>query len=168
MTSAPIGIPLAWTHRLQFFTFACSFVLAVCAILQGWLVINDETVEASLRLVGRTAAEASAEAPGFVDRFRAVIAYYVAGNSLGMLALRGAAWTFWATLLINLTQITGPLGLIPAQVYRAAFQAYGPIGLLPTVVLSGGALVLSVTLISRIIPCREIWADLKAAARTNR
>ncbi|MGW3342172.1 hypothetical protein ACWDA3_02645 [Nonomuraea rubra] len=163
MISAPIGIPSAWTHRVQLLTFACSFVLAVCAILQGWLVINDETVEAALRLAGRTAAEASDEAPGLVTRFRAVLAYYAAGNSLGMLALRGATWTFWATLLINLTQITGPLGLIPAHVYRAAFHHYGPAGLFPTVVLSGGALVLSVTLISRIIPLREIWADLRAA-----
>ncbi|GAA4919488.1 hypothetical protein HD597_006005 [Nonomuraea thailandensis] len=167
MASAPIGIPLAWNHRLRVLTFACSFVFALCALLQGWLVINDETVEVALRLAGRTAAEASAEAPGFVAQFRAVLAYYAAGNSLGMLALRGAAWTFWVTLLINLTQITGPLGLIPAHVYRAAFHLHGPAGLLPTIVLSGGALILSVTLISRIIPCREIWAELRAAARTH-
>ncbi|UBU17393.1 hypothetical protein [Nonomuraea gerenzanensis] len=158
MHSAPSGIPLLWNRRLQLFTFGCSFTFALCSLFQGWLVINDETVQLSLRLAGRTAAEA----PDLVSQFRVVAAYYVAGNTLGMFALRGSAWSFWATLLINLTQVTGPLGLIPAQVHRAALELHGPVGLVPTVVVCGGALVLTVTLMAHIIPCREIWADLKA------
>ncbi|GAA2209086.1 hypothetical protein GCM10009850_045440 [Nonomuraea monospora] len=159
MTPAPGGIPLLWSNRLQLCTFGCSFVFAICAILQGWLIINEETVRLSLHLAGRATVEAS----GFVAQLRVITAYYVLGNTLGMFALRGSNWAFWTTLLINLTQITGPLGLIPAQVHRAALELHGITGLLPTAVLCGGALVLTVTLISRIIPARQIWADLKAA-----
>lgn len=166
MAPTPGSVSLVWTHRLQLSTFACSFVFAICTILQGWMVINPETVELSLRLAGRTAAEAAAEAPGLLTGCRMVAACYLVGNSLGMFALRGSAWSFWAALLVNLTQAGSPLGLIPAEIYRAALQSYGPVGLLPTVVIGGGAIVLIIALIAGIVPFREIWADLRAA-RTN-
>lgn len=163
MAPMPGSVSSVWTHRLQLLTFTCSFVFAICTILQGWMVINPETVELSLRLAGRTAAETAAEAPGLLTECRMVAAYYLAGNALGMFALRGSAWSFWAALVVNLTQAGSPLGLIPAGVYRAALQSYGPVGLFPTVVIGGGAIVLIIALISGIVPFREIWADIRAA-----
>ncbi|MCF6473218.1 hypothetical protein FAF44_33265 [Nonomuraea sp. MG754425] len=163
MPPTPGVVALPWTRRLRFCTFACSFVFAVCALLQGWLMVNEEIVELSFRLAGDEAAEASAAAPEFLTGFRVVAACQVLGNSLGMFALRGSPWSYWTALSVNLTQAGGLLGLIPAQLYRAALRAHGPAGLLPAFMICGGAVVLAVLLINSIVPFRKIWREFRAS-----
>ncbi|WP_228122753.1 hypothetical protein [Saccharothrix syringae] len=144
--------------RLRVLTALCSAVFAVGTVLHGWFVVTPDTLEAMMRMSGRTAAQAAAEAPGFLVGFRVVAAAYVVGNALGLLALRGWPWTFWLVVLVNATQAAGPLGLIPPVLYRAAVEAHGPVGLLPTVVTDGGALVLVVVLVTRFLRTRATWA----------
>ncbi|RKT55665.1 hypothetical protein [Saccharothrix australiensis] len=150
--------PTPWTRRLQVLTAVCSVVFTTGTVLHGWLVITPETLEAMMRLSGRTAEQAAAEAPGFLVAFRAVAVLYVIGNALGVLALRGRPWTFWLALLVNVTQAAGPMGMIPPVVYRAAVDTHGVAGLLPTLITDGGALLLSAALIAGFLRFRTAWA----------
>lgn len=155
--------PTRWTRRLQVLTAVCSVVFAIGTALHGWLVITPETLEAMMRLSGRTAAQAAAEAPGFLTGFRWVAVAYVVGNALGVLALRGRRWTFWLVVLVNATQAAGPLGPVPPTLYRAVIDTHGPAGLLPFLVTDCGALLLTAALITSLIRYRTPWAMISAS-----
>ncbi|MEW9556515.1 hypothetical protein [Nonomuraea sp. NPDC050783] len=139
-----------WSPLLLRATFACSFVFAIAILGYGWTVTSPETTALALRLAGRSAAEAPAALPRLLAHLRAVIAILVAGNVLGMSALRGSTWSYWVALLVNLTQGGVLSSLVPGQVHQAVLQRYGFAGLLPIVVTGGGAVLLAVALIARL------------------
>ncbi|MEO3828481.1 hypothetical protein [Actinomadura sp. B10D3] len=147
-----------WTRRLQILVFACSLVFTAGTLLHGFVVMNPDTMEATMRLAGKPPAEAADAAPGFLTGFRIVGAIYAVGNALGMLALRGRAWVFWVALLVNATQAAGPFGMIPAEMFQAVSDAYGPAGLLPSLITDGGALMLTLVLLATLVRYRRPWA----------
>ncbi len=151
-----------WTRRLQILVFSCSLVFAVGTVLHGFVIMNPRTVEATMRLAGMAPGEAAEAAPGFLTGFRTVGALYVAGNAVGMLALRGSAWVFWVVLVVNATQAAGPFGLIPREMFRAAADTYGLVGLLPSLVTDGGALLLTLVLLGFWVRYRHPWARVPA------
>ncbi|MEV4114997.1 hypothetical protein, partial [Nonomuraea sp. NPDC049695] len=65
-------------------------------------------------------------------------------------------WSYWAALLVNLTQAVALPGLVPGQVHQAALQRFGFPGLLPIVVTGGGAVLLTCALIARLISVRDV------------
>ena len=148
-------VPIRWTRRLQVRTAVASAVFAAGTAVQNFVIINGEMIEHSMRLAGLTAAEAAAQAPGLLAFLRIVGALFIVGNALGLLAVRGWNWVFWTALVVNLGQATGPLGMIPAVVYRASVDLYGPAGLLPTLITDGGAVFLALALLFSLIRYRR-------------
>ncbi|NJP96682.1 hypothetical protein HCN51_45890 [Nonomuraea sp. FMUSA5-5] len=158
MAAASRELAPIWSPRLLRTTFACSFVFALTTLVYGWLATSPETTALALRLAGKSAAEAPAALPELLTNLRAVIAIGVLGNVLGMFALRGTTWSYWAALLVNLTQASALPGLVPGQVHQAALQRYGLPGLLPIVVTGGGAVLLTCALIAQLVSVRDVRA----------
>lgn len=156
-----------WTRPLQVLVVVCSVVFTIGTAAQAFLAIGPELVEHAMRLAGRTAADAAAEAPALVTTLRVVGVLYLAGNALGLLALTGRTWVFWCALAVNATQAAGVVaGMVPPVVLRASADLFGPIGLAPTVVTDGGAALLSLTMIGFLLRYRRPWA--RTSARGDR
>ncbi|MEO3891119.1 hypothetical protein [Nonomuraea sp. B5E05] len=152
------NVPTPWTRRLQILTAAASAVFTAGTALQNFVIINLEMIEHSMRLAGLSTAEAAAAAPGLLAFLRAVGVAFIAGNALGLLALRGWTWVFWVVLAVNLGQAAGPFGMIPPEVYQASLDLYGPAGILPTAVTDGGAAILVIVLLISLAVFRRPWA----------
>ncbi|WP_158883209.1 hypothetical protein [Amycolatopsis anabasis] len=146
-----------WTRRLQLLTAVCSAIFTIGTALQAFVIVDREMLELTMRLAGQTAAEASANAPGFLAGFRAVGCVFLVGNALGLLAPRGWAWVFWVVLAVNLGQALGVV-MIPFEVFRASVDSYGPAGVLPSVITDGGALLLALVLLGFLVRFRTPWA----------
>ncbi|WP_372670370.1 hypothetical protein [Amycolatopsis kentuckyensis] len=127
---------------MRWWIAACSLVFAIGTALQNFVVIDAELVERAASIAGTPVSA------GFLTGLRLVGDVYLVGNLLGLLALTGRAWVYWLVLVVNATQAAGVFA-IPPSVWRATFDLYGWVGLLPSVVTDGGALVLTVVLISR-------------------
>ena len=153
MSQAPAT---AWTRPLQIATVVCSLVFTVGTILQNFLIIDLEMLDRALRLAGADPAGA----PGFLTGLRVVGCVYIVGNAVGLLALRGKAWTFWVVLAVNVTQAAGVV-VIPSAVFDASASLYGPAGLLPSLVTDGGAALLSLVLLGTLLVFRRPWAMAK-------
>jgi hypothetical protein len=136
------------SRGLQVLTATCSAVFAIGTALQTFVIIDDALVGHAMQLAGMRAAEATAEAPGFVAVLRAVGIGYLVGNAVGVLALTGRAWVYWFVLAVNATQAAGVVaGLVPPVVLQASVDLHGPAGVLPTLVTDGGAAVLVLVLL---------------------
>jgi hypothetical protein len=147
------------SRGLRVLTAACSAVFAVGTALQTFVVIDDGLVTAAMQLASVPAAQAAAEAPGFVAVLRAVGIGYLVGNALGLLALTGRIWVFWLVIAVNATQAAGVVaGMVPAVVLQAAADEHGAAGLLPTLVTDGGAAVLVLVLLWFSVRYRGPWA----------
>lgn len=116
-----------------------------------------------MRLAGQSAVEAEDNAPGFLLGFQIVGCVYVVGNAIGMLALRGYAWVFWVTILVNVTQGFGFVA-IPPEFWDAARDHHGFAGLPPSIVTDGGAIILALALIGSFIVYRTPWAYQRPVA----
>ena len=150
--------PTIWTRRLQILVLVCSLVFTVGTVVHGFVIMTPETMQETMRLAGKSPADAAEAAPGFLTGFRIVGALYAVGNAVGLLALRGRAWVFWTVLAVNATQAAGPFGMIPREMFEAAADAYGPAGLLPSLVTDGGALLLTLVLVGSLVKYRRPWA----------
>ncbi|MEJ3657602.1 hypothetical protein WEH80_32035 [Actinomycetes bacterium KLBMP 9759] len=151
-----------WTRPLQVLVAACSAVFVLGTAAQAFLVIGPDMVEHAMRLSGRSAQQAVAEAPALVTTLRTVGVCYLVGNALGLLALTGRTWTFWCALAVNASQAAGVVaGMVPWVVLRASVDLYGPLGAAPTIVTDGGAALLALTMIGFLLRRRV----LKGAAQ---
>ncbi|MEJ3749430.1 hypothetical protein WEI85_39990 [Actinomycetes bacterium KLBMP 9797] len=146
------------TRRLQVATVVASAVFTIGTAVQNFVIINLDMIEHSMRLAGLSAAEAAAQAPGLLLFLRLVGTLFIVGNAVGLLARRGWNWVFWTVLVVNIGQAMGPLGMIPAAVYRASIDLYGPAGILPTAITDGGAILLALALLASLIRYRTPWA----------
>ncbi|SEF36774.1 hypothetical protein SAMN05421837_111195 [Amycolatopsis pretoriensis] len=127
---------------MRWWIAGCSLVFAIGTALQNFVVIDAELVARAASIAGTPVSD------GFLTGLRLVGDVYLVGNLLGLLALTGRAWVFWLVLAVNATQAAGVFA-IPPSVWRATLDLYGWVGLLPSVVTDGGALVLTLVLISR-------------------
>jgi hypothetical protein len=134
-----------WTRRLQVVVVLCSFVFTLGTALHGFVIIDLAVLERTMVLAG---ADVSG-APGFLTGFRIVGAVFVAGNALGLLALRGWPWLFWVVLAVNAGQAAGVV-MVPFVMFEAVVAEYGWAGVLPTVVTDGGALILVLIMLGRL------------------
>ncbi|MCE7003999.1 hypothetical protein LWC34_14330 [Kibdelosporangium philippinense] len=82
--------------------------------------------------------------------FRAVGAAFVVLNLLGLLALRAGNWLFWVVLAVNAAQAAG-VRMVPFEMFEAAEEAYGWVGVLPSAITDGGALILALIMLARIV-----------------
>jgi hypothetical protein len=133
---------MVWSRGLRGWVAVCSLVFAAGTGVQNFVVINPELVARSAALAGVPVSD------GSLTGLRLVGDVYLVGNLLGLLALTGRVWVFWLVLAVNATQAAGVF-VIPPPVWRATVDLYGWVGLLPSVVTDGGALVLTVVLVSR-------------------
>ena len=156
-TTVARPVPSQWTGPLQTLTVICSALFVIGTTLQNFVIIDVEAVREMMRLAGASAADAQADAPGFVTGFRIVGCLYILGNAVGLLARTGRSWVFWAVLPVNLTQATGLL-VIPPEMFEVAGERFGPVGLLPSYVTDGGAAVLSLVLLIGLVRYRRPWA----------
>lgn len=145
-------------------TGLASLVFTVGTALQNFLIVNEETVQHMMILAGTAPESAVEQAPGFVTGFRIVGCLYIAGNALGILALRRrpSSWLFWAVLLVNVTQAAGVV-VVPSEMFTAAQDRFGVAGVLPSLVTDGGAFLLVVLLIAGSLTTRTSWARIKSA-----
>ncbi|SFQ55059.1 hypothetical protein SAMN05421810_109133 [Amycolatopsis arida] len=156
-------VPSRWTRPLQLVTAWCSLVFAIGTAVQTFVVIDLPMLELAQRLAGASRPEAAQAAPGLRDTLRAVGIVYLAGNAVGVLAVRGYAWVYWVALVVNLTQATGVV-LVPTEVLRASAAELGVAGVLPTLVTDGGAVLLGLALLGFLLRFRTPWARRRAAA----
>jgi hypothetical protein len=139
----------------------CSFLFVIGTAIQNFVIIDEETVRDMMRLAGSSPAEAQAADPGFVTGFRIVGCLYIAGNAVGLLAVRGRAWVFWTAVLVNVTQAAGLL-MIPPEVFDVTRHRFGAVGLLPSLVTDGGAALLACALVALFVAYRTPWAYQRA------
>lgn len=157
-----------WTRPLQTTVLVCSVVFVIGTATQNFLIIDERAVIDMMRSAGSSAAQAQAQAPGFLFGFRLVGCLYLVGNALGLLARRGWAWVFWVVMVVNVTQAAG-LVVIPPEVFEVSRERFGVAGLLPTLVTDGGAALLSVVLIASVVRYRTAWArPRRGRRRTSR
>jgi len=154
------SVPTAWTRPLQIATVVCSLVFTVGTILQSFLIIDLDMLDHALRLAGASPAEAAERAPGFLTGLRVTGCIYIVGNAIGLLALRGKAWTFWVVVVVGVTQAAGVV-VIPPAVFDASVSLYGPAGLLPSLITDGGAALLTLVLVGSFAVFRTPWAMAK-------
>ncbi|MFI5584171.1 hypothetical protein ACIA5G_03995 [Amycolatopsis sp. NPDC051758] len=138
---------MLWTSGLRWWVAVCSVVFGLGTAVQNFVVINASLVARAAELAGSPASD------GFLVGLRLVGAVYLVGNLLGVLALTGRAWVFWVVLAVNATQAAGVF-VIPPAVFRASVELSGWAGLLPSLVTDGGALVLTVVLLGRLVRWR--------------
>ncbi|MGI5213127.1 hypothetical protein [Plantactinospora sp. CA-290183] len=155
--------PSRWTRPLQHLTVACSLGFVVGTTVQTFVIIDVRIMAEMMRLAGSTAAQAEADAPGFVTGFRLVGCLYILGNAVGLLARTGRAWVFWCALVVNVTQAAGVV-VIPPEVFEATRARFGTPGLLPSLVTDGGAVVLALVLVVALVRYRGPWAYLRSPA----
>ncbi|SCK21036.1 hypothetical protein H181DRAFT_01556 [Streptomyces sp. WMMB 714] len=143
-------------------TGLASVVFALGTALQNFVIVNDETVRHMMVLAGTAPESAAGRAPDFVAGFRIVGCLYIAGNALGVLALRRrpSAWLFWVVLLVNVTQAAG-VAVVPPEMYTAARERFGVAGMLPSLVTDGGAAILVLLLIAGSAVTRTPWGRMK-------
>lgn len=156
--------PTRWTRRLQLLVTGCAVVFTIGTALQNWIFVDLTMMEHAMRLAGQSASEAAASAPGFLSGLRLVGTAYVLGNAVGLLALWGRAWVFWVVLAVNLTQGIGWFITMPPVVLEAQGATPGARALVTTVVVDGGALLLTVVLVASLVAFRGPWARRKETA----
>lgn len=96
-------------------------------------------------------------APGFLTTWRIVGVVYIFGNAIGLLAPRGSAKVFWAALLVNASQAAG-IFVISPSVITAMQEMNGAAAYITTLVVDGGALVLTAILLLSLLRYRSPWA----------
>ncbi|MCR6484177.1 hypothetical protein M8542_15250 [Amycolatopsis sp. OK19-0408] len=142
---------------MRWWIAGCSLLFAIGTAVQNFVVISPDLVARAAFLAGSPLSD------GFLTGLRLVGDVYLVGNLLGLLALSGRAWVVWLVLAVNATQAAGVFAIPPA-VWRATVDLHGWVGLLPSVVTDGGALVLTVVLVSRL--CRTYRARRTLRRRT--
>jgi hypothetical protein len=154
--------PTGWTRPLQVTTAICAVVFTIGTALQNFVIVDLAMLERTMQLAGMTAEQATESAPGFLLGFRTVGCLYILGNAIGLLALRGRTWVFWAVLAVNLTQAAGVVA-IPPEVFQASVEEFGVAGVMPSVITDGGALLLGLVLLGFLIRFRSPWAQRRTA-----
>ncbi|MGZ3148192.1 hypothetical protein ACVDFE_40685 [Lentzea chajnantorensis] len=129
---------------LRRLTGIASIIFTTGTALHAFVVVNHHTL--TLMMVKANADPATAGQ--FLTTFRVVGCLYIAGNALGVLALRKSPprWLFWPVLAVNVTQAAGVF-MVPPEMWAAAREEFGLAGMLPSLVTDGGALVLAVILV---------------------
>ena len=155
-------VPSRWTGPLTVFTAVCSIVFTLGTALHNFAVIDSGVIEEMMRRAG--GADPAGDAPGFTTGFRIVGSIYIAGNAVGILALRSrASWLFWTVLTVNATQGLGWV-MIPPQMWSVTYDRYGIAGVLPSAVTDGGGAVLALVLLATLVRYRTSWARLRRTA----
>lgn len=148
--------PSKWTRPLATATAVCSVIFTIGTALHNFAVVDTELIETMMREAGRDNAEA--DAPGFTTGFRLVGCLYIAGNAAGILAFwRHPRWLFWVVLAVNATQAMGWV-FIPPEMWSAVDARYGAIALLPSIIVDGGAVLLTICLLASLVMFRSTWA----------
>lgn len=146
--------PTAWTRPLQVATAVCSLVCAAGTLLQNLLILDVDLV----RLALESARGSTSDAPGFLTGLRTAGWFFLAGNAVGLLALTGKTWVFWAAMLVNAAQAASAV-LLPLAVFDASAELYGRAGLLPAMLAYGGAALLALVLFDSFAVFRTPWAQ---------
>jgi hypothetical protein len=139
-----------WTGRLRLGVALCSVIFMLGTALHGFVITDVSVLERTMVLAGQSPYQAAENAPGFLAGFRIVGAVFVAGNALGLLALRCGGWLFWVVLAVNAGQAAGVV-LVPFEMFEAVVAEYGWVGVLPSVVTDGGALIVVVVMLSTVL-----------------
>jgi hypothetical protein len=116
-----------------------------------------------MQLSGMSAAEAAMDAPGFLSMWRMVGVTYIIGNAIGLLAPRGDANVFWVVLLVNASQAAG-IFVISPTVLTAMQEVNGGAAYVTTLIVDGGALILTAILLLSLLRFRTPWAYTRTAA----
>ncbi|PXX71194.1 hypothetical protein DFR70_101616 [Nocardia tenerifensis] len=143
-----------------------SVVFVVGTVVQGFVIVNRETLGEMMVLAGADPGGAD----GFLVGFRVVGCVYAVGNAVGVLALwrRPWGWLFWVVLGVNGTQAVG-LIVVPPEMFAAARAEFGWVGVLPSLVTDGGAAIVAVVLLGVLAVTRRPWGqpkDPRGGART--
>ncbi|MFE5563486.1 hypothetical protein ACFQ68_00735 [Amycolatopsis japonica] len=137
---------MLWTPKIRLVTVLCSIVFVLGTTLQNYVIIDLDLIEASMRLKGADIADA----PTYLSALRLVGNVFIAGNALGLLVWFGWRWLFWPVLAFNVAQAFGVF-VVPFEVHRAAITEHGWPGVLPSLVTDGGAVILSIVLITAYV-----------------
>ncbi|MFJ4102183.1 hypothetical protein [Amycolatopsis japonica] len=137
---------MLWTPKIRLVTVLCSIVFVLGTTLQNYVIIDLDLIEASMRLKGAD----TADAPTYLSALRLVGNVFIAGNALGLLVWFGWRWLFWPVLAFNVAQAFGVF-VVPFEVHRAAIAEHGWPGVLPSLVTDGGAVILSIVLITAYV-----------------
>lgn len=155
-------VPTAWTRPLQWLTAICALVFTVGTALQTFVFVDENLIARSMQLSGMTAAESAMAAPGFLTTWRVVGTLYIVGNAVGLLAPHGDARLFWVVLLVNASQAAGMFVISPT-VLTAMQEMNGGAAYLTTLIVDGGALMLTVILVLSLLWFRTPWAYARTA-----
>lgn len=150
-------VPSAWTRPLQWLTAICAAVFTVGTALQTFVFVDEALIARSMLLSGMSDSEAALAAPGFLTTWRVVGVVFIIGNSIGLFAPRGDAGVFWAVLLVNVGQAAG-IFVISPSVITAMQEMNGGAAYITTLVVDGGALILTVILLLSLLRFRAPWA----------
>jgi hypothetical protein len=134
-----------WTGHLRLAVVLCSVVFTIGTALHGFVIIDAGVLARTMELAG-----SSADPGGFLTGFRVVGAVFVVANAVGLLALRAGTWLFWVVLAVNAGQAAGVV-MVPPEMFDAVVQTYGWAGVLPSVVTDGGALILVLVMLGRVL-----------------
>lgn len=159
-------VPSTWTRPLQWLTAVCAAVFTVGTALQTFVFVNEALIARSMQLSGMSDAEAALAAPGFLTTWRIVGVVYIIGNAIGLLAPRGDAKVFWAVLLVNASQAAG-IFVISPSVITAMQEMNGGTAYITTLIVDGGALILTVILLLSLLRFRSPWAYTRPATPTE-
>ncbi|WET78773.1 hypothetical protein P3102_32790 [Amycolatopsis sp. QT-25] len=140
-----------WTPKIRLVTVLCSLVFVLGTMLQNYVLIDLDLIEASMRLKGVE----TGDAPAYLGALRLVGNVFIAGNALGLLVWFRGRWLFWPVLAVNIGQAAG-VYVVPFEVHRAAIAEHGWPGVLPTLVTDGGAVILSMVLIVAYVRSRRL------------
>jgi hypothetical protein len=152
--------PVDRAEKLLRVAGAASIVFTIGTALHAFVIVNEHTLTRMMLLAGADPAGADR----FLTIFRVVGCLYLAGNAIGILALRGEPhpWLFWTLLAVNATQAAGVF-VVPPQMWQAAGEEFGLAGVLPSLVTDGGALVLTIALVTAAV--KDVRERKKPAQR---
>ena len=158
-TSAPATryVPSQWSRPLQWLVAACAVVFTIGTALQTFVFVDASLIERSMELSGMSPAEAAEAAPGFLTTWRLVGVLFIIGNAIGLLAPLGDAKVFWAVLLVNASQAAG-IFVISPSVLSAMQEMRGGAAYITTLIVDGGALILTAILLLSLLRYRAPWA----------
>jgi hypothetical protein len=159
-------VPTAWTRPLQWLTALCALVFTIGTALQTFVFVDEGLIARSMQLSGMSASAAAEAAPGFLTMWRMVGVAYIIGNANGLLAPQGDAKIFWVVLLVNASQAAG-IFVISPTVITAMQELNGGAAYITTLIVDGGALILTAIMLLSLLRFRSPWAYARTATTSE-